>query len=322
MVRCLHDHEKYAIFALRKRNRSSMDRTKLRGVGVALVTPFRENGDIDFSALERIVDRTIANGADYLVALGTTAETPTLTCQERNDVRKCVAACASGRVPLVVGCGGNNTLEVCRELSSTDFSGYDAVLSVAPFYNKPSQRGLSAHFSAVASSSPLDIVLYNIPGRTGVNMLPDTTLELAAAHSNIIGVKEASGIMGQFNRLICESSEDFAVISGDDALALPVSVIGGAGVISVLANAFPAHYCRMVHEALDGDVRSAAALHREFVQLYSLLFVDGNPAGIKALLAALGVCGQTMRLPLVPVSDGVGAKIERQASRLSARGFC
>lgn len=289
---------------------------------MALVTPFKENGDIDFSALERIVCRAIEGGVNYLVALGTTAETPTLSLRERDDVRRCVADAAAGRVPLVVGCGGNSTAEVCRELSDTDFTGYSAILSVVPFYNKPSQRGITQHFSAIAQASPIDVLLYNIPGRTGVNMLPDTTLDLAARHKNIIGIKEASGIMGQFNRLISQAPVNFHVISGDDALALPVAVAGGSGVISVLANAYPSAYSAMVNDALDGNMKHAPATHRSFMPLYSLLFADGNPAGIKALLSAQGLCNNSLRLPLVTVSADVNAKICALADDLSAMGFC
>lgn len=291
-----------------------MDHKDLQGTGVALITPFDDCGAVDYGCLGALVDYQIESGTDYLVVLGTTAETPALDADEAEEIKRFVKNRVAGRVPLVVGCGGNSTAHVCRQLREGYADGFDAILSVVPYYNKPAQRGLEAHFDAVAQASPVPVILYNIPGRTGVNMLPDTTIAIARRNENIIGIKEASGILGQINRIIGEVSRDFAVISGDDALAFPVASMGGAGVISVLANAFPAETSRMVRMALEGNTKDALALHRIFTPLFHLLFVEGNPAGIKQLMKIRSLAENNLRLPLVTVSEGVADKM-RNACR-------
>ncbi|MCM1111580.1 MAG: 4-hydroxy-tetrahydrodipicolinate synthase [Clostridium sp.] len=294
-----------------------MNTIDLNGLGVALITPFTADGtQIDIPALERHVERMIASGANYLLALGTTAEPPTLTPAERLRVRDVVAGVNAGRVPLLLGCGGNSTAEIVDELRSLDPRGYDAILSVVPYYNKPSQRGLIGHFGAIAQASPLPVVLYNIPGRTGVNMLPDTTLEIVRQNPSIIAIKEASGIMSQFNRLINESPEEFAVISGDDALAFAVTASGGQGVISVLGNAFPGEFSTMLRLLREGNLAEARKIHRRFIPLYSLLFTEGNPAGIKSLLSQMGYCSGALRLPLTPVSEVTAGKIHAELEKI------
>ncbi len=269
-------------------------------MGVALVTPFRNDKSIDYPALERLVEYQILSGIDFLVVLGTTAETATLTLCERENVKRFVAEKVAGRVPLVLGCGGNNTQALTDELETGDFTGYSAILSVVPFYNKPSQEGIYQHYSAVAKASPLPVLLYNVPGRTGVNMTAETTLRLASEHSNIIGVKEASGNFMQMDEIIKHKHPDFMVISGDDGITFPLITLGAVGVISVIGNAFPKEFSRMVRMALDGDYEHARAIHHRFSDLFSLLFVDGNPAGLKCVLHEMGYIENVLRLPLVP----------------------
>ncbi len=269
-------------------------------MGVALVTPFRNDKSIDYPALERLVEYQILSGIDFLVVLGTTAETATLTLCERENVKRFVAEKVAGRVPLVLGCGGNNTQALTDELETGDFTGYSAILSVVPFYNKPSQEGIYQHYSAVAKASPLPVLLYNVPGRTGVNMTAETTLRLASEHSHIIGVKEASGNFMQMDEIIKHKHPDFMVISGDDGITFPLITLGAVGVISVIGNAFPKEFSRMVRMALDGDYEHARAIHHRFSDLFSLLFVDGNPAGVKCVLHEMGYIENVLRLPLVP----------------------
>lgn len=272
----------------------------LKGMGVALVTPFHQDKTIDFDALGRLIDYQLEGKVDYLVVLGTTAETPTLSADERKQVREFVAARVGGRVPLVIGCGGNNTMAVIDELRSIDLTPFSAVLSVVPYYNKPSQEGIYAHYSAIAKASPLPVILYNVPGRTGVNMTAETTLRLAADHPNIIGVKEASGNIGQMDAVIKGKRDDFMVISGDDAFAFPLITLGAVGVISVIGNAFPREFAKMVRLALDGRYDEALRIHHRFTELFGLLFVDGNPAGVKCALNLMGLIENELRLPLVP----------------------
>lgn len=283
----------------------------LKGMGVALVTPFRPDKSIDFDALGHLIDYQIDGKVDYLVVLGTTAETPTLSPDERRMVREFVARRVDGRVPLVVGCGGNNTLGVIEEMNSIDLSPFSAILSVVPYYNKPSQEGIHAHYSAIARASSLPVILYNVPGRTGVNMTAETTLRLARDHANIIGVKEASGNIGQMDAVIKGKRPDFMVISGDDAFAFPLITLGAVGVISVIGNAFPREFARMVRLALDGRYAEALRIHHRFTELFSLLFVDGNPAGVKCLLNAMGYIENELRLPLVPTRITTYEKIRR-----------
>lgn len=269
-------------------------------MGVALVTPFKADKSIDFEAFANLLEYQIRGGVDYFVVLGTTSENPTLEPEERAQVRDFVVKRVAGRIPLVLGCGGNNTAAVIRELQSTDLSAFSAILSVVPFYNKPSQEGIYQHFAAIAKASPLPVILYNVPGRTGVNMTPETTLRLAADFPNIVGIKEASGNMVQVDEIIKHKSDDFMVISGDDAVTFPLITLGAVGVISVIGNAFPREFSRMVRLALAGDYAAARTIHHRFNDLFGLLFVDGNPAGVKCVLHAMGLCENELRLPLVP----------------------
>lgn len=269
-------------------------------MGVALVTPFKADKTIDFEAFANLLEYQIQGGVDYLVVLGTTSENPTLEPEERAQVRQFVAQRVAGRVPLVLGIGGNNTAAVVRELQNTDLSAYKAILSVVPYYNKPSQEGIYQHYAAVAQASPLPVILYNVPGRTGVNMTAETTLRLAADFENIVGIKEASGNMVQVDEIIKHKTSDFMVISGDDAVTFPLITLGAVGVISVIGNAFPKEFSRMVRLALMGDYAAARTIHHRFNDLFGLLFVDGNPAGVKCVLNFMGLCENELRLPLVP----------------------
>lgn len=269
-------------------------------MGVALITPFKSDESVDFDALARLVEYQIKNGTDYLVVLGTTAETPTLTEQEKEDVTRFVIQCAAKRIPIVLGVGGNNTKAVVEKLKTTDFNGIDAILSVTPYYNKPSQEGIYQHYAAIAKASPLPIVLYNVPGRTGVNMLAETTLRLAKEFNNICAIKEASGNFTQIDDIIKNKPADFMVISGDDGITFPLITLGAVGVISVIGNAFPSEFSRMVRLGLQGDYKSARLIHHHFNELIQLLFVEGNPAGVKSMLAVMGFIDNTLRLPLVP----------------------
>ena len=273
---------------------------KLTGMGVALVTPFKSDESIDFDALARIVEHQIKNGTDYLVVCGTTAETPTLTESEKEAVKQFVVECANGRLPIVLGIGGNNTKSVVEKLQTTDLTGIDAILSVTPYYNKPSQEGLYQHYAAIAKASPLPVILYNVPGRTGVNMLASTTLRLASEFPNICAVKEASGNFSQIDDIIKNKPEEFMVISGDDGITFPLITLGAVGVISVIGNAFPREFSKMVRLALNGDYDSARQIHHRFTELIELLFVEGNPAGVKSMLAVMGFIDNKLRLPLVP----------------------
>lgn len=293
-----------------------MARINLKGMGVALITPFKADKTIDFPSLASLVEHQIKSGIDFLVVLGTTAETPTLTYDERRQVRDFVAQRVAGRIPLVLGLGGNNTYGVIEEIKTTDLSAYDAILSVVPYYNKPSQEGIYAHYAAIAQASPLPIVLYNVPGRTGVNMTAETTLRLANDFSGkIIAIKEASGNFTQIDDIIKRKPADFMVISGDDGITFPLITLGAVGVISVIGNAFPKEFSRMVRLALEGDYVNALLIHHKFTELFSLLFVDGNPAGVKCLLHAMGHIENELRLPLVPTRittyDKIRAVLER-----------
>jgi len=277
-----------------------MINNKLTGMGVALITPFKIDESIDYDALARLVEYLIKNGTDYLVVCGTTAETPTLTELEKEELTRFVVECVAGRLPIVLGLGGNNTKAVVEKLHTTDFNGIDAILSVTPYYNKPSQEGLYQHFTAIANASPLPIVLYNVPGRTGVNMLAETTLRLAKEFSNICAIKEASGNFTQIDDIIKNKPEEFMVISGDDAITFPLITLGAVGVISVIGNAFPREFSRMVRLALQGDYKSSRQIHHRFTELIQLIFAEGNPAGVKSMLAVMGFIENKLRLPLVP----------------------
>ncbi|WBL27432.1 4-hydroxy-tetrahydrodipicolinate synthase [Zunongwangia sp. HGR-M22] len=279
------------------------------GTGVALVTPFKNDLSVDFEALERLVEDQIANGIDYLVVLGTTGEYTTLTKQEKEQVIKCIVTVNNGRLPLVLGIGGNNTMAVVDEVKSTNLKDFQAVLSVSPYYSKPSQEGIFQHFKMIAEASPLPIILYNVPGRTGSNMLPETIARIALECDNVIGVKEAAGDIVQAMKLISLVPEDFKVISGDDMITLPMTLAGGAGVISVIGQAFPAEFSQMVQLGLEGNAKEAYQIHYKIAPSIDLAFAEGNPVGIKAILEKKGICDKNVRLPLVNASEGLQNKI-------------
>ena len=283
--------------------------TKLIGTGVALITPFDAQGAIDFKALERLVNFQIDQGINYLVVLGTTAESVTLSKPEKDAVLACVLAVNDNRVPLVLGVGGNNTQSVVDQVKQINPNHISAILSVSPMYNKPSQSGLIAHFSAVAQASPVPVLLYNVPGRTASNMLPSTVLKLAA-HENIIGIKEASGDLGQAMEILRSAPEGFLVISGDDLIALPMTLMGGHGVISVIGQAYPNEFSQMIQAGLNGDITWAKKLHYSLMPIIDMIFEQGNPSGIKALLNKKGLCENILRLPLVEVDSSLAERIQ------------
>lgn len=273
----------------------------LRGTGVALVTPFRQDQSIDFDALGKLIDHVIHNGVNYLVALGTTGETPTLSSAEKKEILRFVVQHNAGRVPVVCGMGGNHTAEILENLKEYDLSGVSALLSVSPYYNKPTQEGIYQHYKAIAAATELPIILYNVPGRTGGNILPATTLRLATECNNIIAIKEASGNMVQFMEYVSLMPKGFQLLSGDDNLVLPQLAIGFQGVISVAANSYPKIFTEMVNAAIDGDFGTARNKHYQLLKGMDLLFTEGNPAGVKCALKLLHICGDTLRLPLVNV---------------------
>ena len=273
-----------------------------KGLGIALVTPFCDDGSVDYAALTRIIDYQIANGADFFCILATTGEIPTLTEEEKSSIRKHVINAVAGRTPILIGCGGNNTAAVCEELRTADFTGIDGVLSICPYYNKPTQEGLYRHFCAISEASPLPIVLYNVPGRTGVNLTADTTLRLAADCDNIVAIKEASGNMTQILDILHRKPADFDVFSGDDALTLDMMKAGAVGVISVIGNALTERFATLVHLAQQGRYDEAMEIDRTLTDLYRLLFVDGNPSGVKEVMSQMGLLRNVLRLPLVPVT--------------------
>ena len=293
-----------------------MINSKLKGMGVALVTPFKDDETIDFDALARFVEYQIKNGTDYFVVCGTTAETPTLTNIEKEEIKKFVLDINNGRLPVVYGIGGNDTRQIIETIQQTDLTGIDAILSVTPYYNKPSQEGLYRHYAAIASVSSLPLILYNVPGRTGVNMTAETTLRLAKEFSNVCAVKEASGNFSQIDDIIKNKPADFMVISGDDGITFPLITLGAVGVISVIGNAFPKEFSRMVRLALQGDYENARNIHHRFTELIELLFVEGNPAGVKSMLAVMGFIRNTLRLPLVPNTIKTYEKIRQVLNRL------
>lgn len=288
----------------------------LNGLGIALVTPFDEDGSIDFKSLERLIEYHLANGLDYYVVLGTTAETPTLSKKEKADICNFIKDKVNKRVPLVLGLGGNCTSKLTEEVKETDLSGFSAILSVAPYYNRPSQEGLYLHYKSLSEVSPLPIILYNVPGRTGVNVNAETTLRLADACKNIIGIKEASGNIEQIRKIIERRPEGFKVLSGDDALGLELIKIGADGVISVAGNAFPKKYSEIVHKALAGEYEAAHLINETLLPIYETLFCDGNPAGVKAYLTFMGYIKNVLRLPLVPVTNDTEEKISKIVGEL------
>ncbi len=283
-------------------------RDTLRGTGVALITPFQSNTSIDYTALEKVIDFVIAGGVEYVVTLGTTGETPTLSKEEKKQIALFTYEKVAGRVPVVVGIGGNNTAELLQELASFPLDKAAAVLSASPYYSKPSQEGLFLHYKALAEASPKPLLLYNVPGRTGRNLSAATTIRLAREVKNVAGIKEASGDMAQCMEILRDKPDDFLVVSGDDALAFPQIACGMEGVISVAANGFPRPFSDMVRLALKGDLKGAKALNDGLIAGYEIMFAENNPAGIKGAMAEKGLIGNYVRLPVVPLSAGLQAK--------------
>lgn len=295
-----------------------MSKVNFRGLGVALVTPFTSDDSVDYEALEKLLEYHLESGTDYIVALGTTAETPTLSTEEQDKITCYMVDKLNGRIPLVVGVGGNCTATVTEKLRKMDCKGVSAVLSVAPYYNKPTQEGLYQHYCALSEASQLPIILYNVPGRTGVNMTAETTLRIARSCKNVIAVKEASGNLDQIKAIIKDAPEGFSVISGDDSITTAVIQNGGIGVISVFGNAFPKEMKWLVQSALDGDAVSAREkMEISFNKLFDLMFVDGNPAGVKCLLSLKGFLKNKLRLPLVPVSEETQWQILEEMEKFS-----
>lgn len=282
-----------------------------RGMGVALITPFKADFSVDYESLDRLLDYLINEGADFLCILATTGETPCLSAEEKSKVKNLIVEKVAGRIPILMGCGGNNTMAVVEELKNGDFRGIDGVLSVCPYYNKPSQEGLYQHFKTIAAATNLPVVLYNVPGRTGINLAAETTLRLARDCENIVAIKEASGNFTQIDDIIKNKPADFDVLSGDDGITFPLITLGATGVISVIGNALPKEFSRMVRLALNGDYDSARTIHHRFTELFSLLFVDGNPAGVKAMLNSMGMIENVLRLPLVPTRITTMAAISK-----------
>lgn len=290
----------------------AFNRNRLKGTGVALVTPFQKDGSIDLKALKRLVEHLIKGKVEYLVALGTTGESVTLSKAEKASVVEHVVQTVKGRVPVVMGLGGNNTSEIISSFSSTNFSGIDAILSVSPYYNKPTQRGIYEHYKVIGELAPVPVILYNVPGRTGSNIAAETTLQLAKDVKNIIGIKDASNNLEQQHmKLIKGRPKDFLVISGDDALTLPIIACGGDGVISVVANAYPKDFSEMVRLASAGKLEQARKLHYKLTEITELLFADGSPSGIKAVLEMMDICAVNVRLPLVGINEQVHAKLAK-----------
>ena len=277
-----------------------MKQNIFKGLGIALVTPFASDGSVDYDVLKNLLDYQLKNGADFFCILATTGETPTLTKDEKQKIKELVVEKVGDKVPILIGCGGNNTADVVNELQTADFSGIDGILSVCPYYNKPSQEGLYQHFKAIAGATNMPVVLYNVPGRTGVNLKAETTVRLARDCENIVAIKEASGSLEQVDEIIKNKPEGFDVISGDDALTFPMIACGAAGVISVIGNALPKEFSRMIRLEMKGEIESARKIHHKFTDLFNLLFVDGNPAGVKAMLHEMGMIENVLRLPLVP----------------------
>lgn len=290
-----------------------MKQNPFKGTGVALITPFRHNKSIDDNALVRIVSHVIDNGADFLVALGTTSEAPTLTADEKKHVVDLILDTNNGRLPVMLGMGGNSTEAVTEAIKAQDFTGIDGILSVVPYYNKPNQRGMKAHFEAIADTSPVPVVVYNVPGRVGVNLQAATCVELSQ-HHNIVAVKEASGNLVQIMEIMRDKPADFDVLSGDDSITLPLMTLGAQGVISVAANAYTKSFSQMMHAQKEGRFNEALRLHYAMLEMNQLIFADGNPAGIKCLMHEMGLCENALRLPLVPVSEKVENEIRETSN--------
>ncbi|HEY8781178.1 MAG TPA: 4-hydroxy-tetrahydrodipicolinate synthase [Mucilaginibacter sp.] len=288
---------------------------KFYGTGVAMVTPFQADGQVDYDALGKLINYLIDGGLEYLVSLGTTGESATLNNEERKKVWAFTAKAVNGRIGLVAGIGGNNTLEVVEQIKRFDITGYDAILSASPHYNKPTQEGIYQHYKAIAENSPLPIILYNVPSRTGSNINADTVVRLAHDFKNIIGIKEASGNFDQINQIMRDKPESFLMISGDDPVTLPMMALGGVGVISVTGNALPRQTSDMVRLCLAGDFKAAQKIHSKLIDFTRLMFVEGSPAGVKTALKCLNICGDTLRLPLVQVSGPTAEKINAETRK-------
>lgn len=290
---------------------------KLSGTGVAVVTPFRKNKEVDYDALERIIDHIINNGVEYLVSLGTTGETPTLSKKEQAEIVQFTSDKINKRVPLVLGIGGNNTSEILAHFSNFSLKNITAILSSSPNYNKPSQEGIFQHYKAISEASPLPVILYNVPGRTGSNITAETTLRLAKECKNIGGIKEASGNMVQCMHILKNKPHDFLMVSGDDHISLPLIACGAHGVISVAANCFPKDFSNMIRLALKNDFAGAAKLHYKLLEGYDLLFAENNPAGVKAFMHQLKLIENVLRLPLVPLSEPVYKRTKDFLAKIS-----
>jgi 4-hydroxy-tetrahydrodipicolinate synthase len=287
------------------------------GTGVAMVTPFDAQGQVDYAGLENLINYLIDGGVNYLVSLGTTGESATLNKEEKKKIWAFTAEKVNKRVNLVAGIGGNNTLEVVEAVKEFDATGYDAILSASPHYNKPIQEGIYQHYKAIAEAAPLPVILYNVPGRTGSNMTAETTVRLAHDFKNIIGIKEASGNFDQFNQIMRDKPESFLFISGDDPVTLPMMAMGAVGVISVVGNALPQQFSDMIRTCMTGDFKAAHKAHYQLIEFTRLMFADGSPGGVKTALKQLGVCGDTLRLPLVQVSEGIASKIEAELKKIT-----
>lgn len=283
---------------------------EIEGAGVALVTPFKDDLSVDFDGLAKLIDYQIKEGMDYLVSLGTTGESATLSAQEKSDVWHFTAECVNKRVPLVAGIGGNHTMEVAKAIESFEIDGYSAILSVSPYYNKPTQQGIYAHYRELSRVSPLPLILYNVPGRTGSNITAATTVQLATDFSNIVAVKEASGNLHQISEILRDAPEGFKVISGDDPMTLPMMSLGAVGLISVIGNAYPKEVSKLVQSSLKGDYNDARNIQLDLLKLIDLCFIESNPCGVKYMLEEKGVCGSGVRLPLTKVSEGTQSLIK------------
>ena len=286
------------------------------GAGVALITPFNEDLSVDYNSLEKLIEDQIAGGIDYLVVLGTTGETPALSDEEKKEIVRFVIDKNAGRLKIMVGIGSNNTLGLVDSIKKTDFTGIDGILSVTPYYNKPTQEGIFQHFKAVVEASPVPVVLYNVPGRTGINMDAETTLRIARLSEKVIGIKEACGDLSQFAKIVNGAPDYFKVISGDDGLTLPAIATGSIGVISVIANALPEKLARLTHASLEGNMSRASELHLQIAEMIKLIFKEGSPAGVKVLMELQGKVKNTVRLPLVPVSASTYSLIEKEFSQI------
>lgn len=293
-----------------------MSYNRFKGTGVAMITPFKQDKSVDFRAFENLIESLIRNQVDYLLVMGTTAESVTLNEVEKKEIIETAIRVNAGRVPLMLGLGGNCTENVVNAIKKQNFSGIDAILSVTPYYNKPNQEGLYLHYSEIAKASPVPVMLYNVPGRTGINMKSETVLRLAHEHKNIFGIKEASGDIIQIMDLIKNRPNGFLVISGDDAITFPLVTLGGDGVISVIANAFPKEFSQMVRDVLNGDLDKSKAMHFRYTDIIKNLFIEGNPAGIKALLNIQNMIENELRLPLVPVSTPTYLQLKEQVNEV------